>query len=80
MHIESKLIRGKHLLNLKIVYIPIKTIPLEVFLTCVTRSSVLLTYFVAWCLIWSQTSATSSRFSSSMLLTMEPEVSINTTT
>ena len=31
MHIESKLIRGKHLLNLKIVYIPIKTIQLEVF-------------------------------------------------
>ena len=31
MHIESKLIRGKHLINLKIVYIPIKTIQLEVF-------------------------------------------------
>lgn len=38
------------------------------------------TYLVAWCLIWSQTSAVSSRLSSSILLTIEPDVSINTTT
>ena len=35
------------------------------------------THFVAWCLIWSQTNAASSRFSSSILLTIEPDVSIN---
>ena len=38
------------------------------------------THFVAWCLIWSQTNAASSRFSSSILLTIEPDVSINIAT